>query len=215
MNDVEDNLHQLTRLVHAIRKAGAWSRLQKADSFFDPDSSELRALSQHLQVVLCAQAEERGTSQSASKRLDPAQLQLTPIQARLVKGNLRRRNRFLYAQRHAMKLENITEAPRAVPNLLSPGPVRPLHLHRTETAGTPADPERYHTTQSATTATNVDEAILLPQRQTRSPTTVLSATSSKVDYPKPPPIQDQQTVFTCPCCCQALSTPLSKGSQWK
>lgn len=93
MSDVEQILQQLAQLAVAIRKSGTSSRLQKADRFFDPERFE--GFRKHLELVLHARGGELG------RRFEDYQThaeQLTEAQRRLTDANLRRRNRFLYAQ---------------------------------------------------------------------------------------------------------------------
>ncbi|KAF3396453.1 hypothetical protein F1880_006928 [Penicillium rolfsii] len=104
MNKVEGSLNQLTRLTVAIRKAGTRSRLQKADSSFNPDNPQICSLRRHLEVLLLARPDENGNSDYSEEQLDPAKL--SPVRTQLVEANLKRRNRFLYAQQHAQKLDS-------------------------------------------------------------------------------------------------------------
>lgn len=88
-NEVEISLNELVRIAVAIRRAGTKSRLVRADDSFDPDAyKELHA---HLIAVINLRAS------SPVKGLDN-------IQVRLIMANLRRRNRFIYAQRHSEAL---------------------------------------------------------------------------------------------------------------
>lgn len=69
---------------------------------------------------------------------------------------------------------------------------------------------------SATTATEVQDPIALPAQASAQPaTTVISAISSRVTYPRPPQLRSDQNLFQWPCCCQTLLTSISRGSQWK
>ncbi|QKX62441.1 uncharacterized protein TRUGW13939_09602 [Talaromyces rugulosus] len=205
IKDVEDSLNQLSRLTVAIRKAGVRSRLQKAESSFNPENSQISSLRRHLELLLLIHPEKHGSSESSRNQLDAARL--TPIQSRLIDANLKRRNRFLYAQRHAQKLEinskkqdDRPSAPVVV--VKSQQPQQEIILTENPRA------------QSTTTATVVDEQILIPPKAA-STTTVVSVTSSRISYPKPPPIHDDQIIFTCPCCCQSLPTTVARGSHWK
>lgn len=217
MKNVEDNLNQLSRLTVAIRKAGVRSRLQKADSSFDPDNAQINSLRRHLELLLLIRPDEHGSSESSRKELDTARL--TPTQLRLIDANLKRRNRFLYAQRHAQKLEAKPIKQDDTCMLSDAGNRRQRHLYTGKTATLSPQEERILAednppAQSTTTATVVDEQIVIPPK-TASPTTVVSVTSSQISYPKPPPIHDDQRVFTCPCCCQSLPTTVARGNHWK
>lgn len=218
MKDVEDSLHQLVRLTVAIRKAGTRSRLRKADSSYDPGSPQIRSFRRHLELLLLVHPDKHGCSESSKQQLDPAQL--TQIQLRLIEANLRRRNRFLYAQKHAQKL-GVNYAPRK--DLPSEGPVLAQPAARSNIGNTTSLPqvvnvpiEDHLQAQSTTTATRVDDPIVIPPKQViKSATTVVSTTSSRIAYPKPPLIFDHQIFFTCPCCCQSLPAAVGRGNQWK
>lgn len=215
MKDVEDSLNQLTRLTVAIRKAGTRSRLQKADSSFDPDSPHIRSLRRHLEVLLLVWPDQHANSDYGEHQLDPTRL--SPIQLRLIEANLKRRNRFLYAQRHAQKLESnlgqSKKTPRGIEALgkqSQRSDVNPL------SQGGVALVRDGIEAQSTTTATHVDDAIEIPPEQIpRSATTVVSVTSSRITYPKPPRFHNHQMLFTCPCCCQSLPVAIGRGNQWK
>lgn len=219
MKDVEDSLNQLIRLTTAIRKAGIRSRFQKADSSIDPNDPRIRSLRRHLECLVLVYPEEHGSSYSSEQQLDTARL--TPIQLRLIDANLRRRNRFLYAQKHAQKLEMDSEKPENMPSETFTLVKQVPSLDVGE-AGNPSQEEKIVTkdsrqVQSTTTATLVDEPIVIPPKEVvRSTTTVVSVTSSRISYPRPPPpIKDNQAYFTCPCCCLSLPIATARGNQWK
>lgn len=218
MKDVDDSLNQLTRLTVAIRKAGTRSRLQKADSLFDPDGPQIRSLRRHLAFLILVRPDEHGNSHFSKAKLDSERL--SPIQLRLIDANLKRRNRFIYAQKHSQKLDNNSGHPKNTPK----GKFRlAKHLRHFDLAQTAFlknednalardDPQ----TQSTTTATVVDEQIEIPSAQViRAATTVVSVTSSRITYPKCPPLHDHQMLFTCPCCCQSLPASIGRGNHWK
>ncbi|KAJ5376147.1 hypothetical protein N7509_013033 [Penicillium cosmopolitanum] len=168
--DVENSLNQLTRLIVAIRKAGTRSRLQKADSSFDPNCPQIRSLRQHLELLLLVHPDEHGNSDSNKQQLDPARLTL--IQLRLIDANLRRRNRFLYAQKHAQKLgipsghpkNTQSEEPTLVNQQPNPDVAQTRTYSRAQKIVAKNDPQ----TRSTTTATVVEEPIVLPSLQQHS-----------------------------------------------
>ncbi|KAL6232371.1 hypothetical protein BDW75DRAFT_21914 [Aspergillus navahoensis] len=227
IQDVNDIMGQLTRVTISIRKAGTNARIQKADAFYDPHHPQIEALSQHLQLLLLAKPSKNGSIRARASsqgmlvlscRDDTTVIDsqsLTPIQKRLIEANLKRRNRFLYAQRHAMKLserDQVDQVPSKsmpAPRKLPLPPVLNTLKRTTEEHGAPK-------VYSATTATEVQDPIALPTQVSAQPaTTVISAISSRVVYPRPPPLRNDQNVFQCPCCCQTLSYSMSRGSQWK
>ncbi|KAJ5807718.1 hypothetical protein N7447_011174 [Penicillium robsamsonii] len=224
IQDVNDIMGQLSRITISIRKAGTNARIQKADASYDPDHPQVKALSQHLQLLLLVKPSKNGTLQAKASPqgilvlssrddtivIDPHSL--TAIQQRLIKANLKRRNRFLYAQRHAMKLSERHQVPSTsipAPRKLPLPPVLNVLKGTTEEHGVPK-------VYSATTATEVQDPIALPTQASAQPaTTVISTISSRVTYPRPPPLRSDQNVFQCPCCYQILPTSMSRGSQWK
>ncbi|KAK2776658.1 hypothetical protein CKAH01_12308 [Colletotrichum kahawae] len=95
--EVEQIINHLARVALAIRKSGTSSRLHKADRTFDP--SKHQNFRRHLELIILARGCEDGRS---DYHLDTEAL--TAIQERLILANLRRRNRYRYAQKHADKL---------------------------------------------------------------------------------------------------------------
>ncbi|KAK3629305.1 hypothetical protein LTR56_013036 [Elasticomyces elasticus] len=89
VNEVDVSLNELVRIAAAIRRAGTKSRLRRADAGFEPGAhKELQA---HLVTVIATRAS------GCAKELDD-------IQIRLIMANLKRRNRFIYAQTHSKAL---------------------------------------------------------------------------------------------------------------
>ncbi|KAI3048308.1 hypothetical protein CBS147352_6322 [Aspergillus niger] len=224
MQDVKSIIGQLSRITTSIRKAGTNARIQKADASYDPDHPQVKALKIHLELLLLSRPTNNGTlrvlisshgvvlTSPVDETIVTDSRSLTVIQQRLIEANLKRRNRFLYAQRHAIKLSDrdptvstLIQTPRKAP--LPPG-ANPF-------ARSTEEPERT-TVHSTTTATEVQDPIPLPTRPSAQPaTTVISAISSRVTYPKSPKLRPDQNVFYCPCCCQTLLASMSRGSQWK
>ncbi|KAL4778459.1 hypothetical protein BJX76DRAFT_362718 [Aspergillus varians] len=224
MKDIEGNLNQLVRLTVAIRKAGTQSRLQKADSSFNPSRPQILALRLHLMAIILVHPGEDGSSNSSIRMLEEAHLDevgLNPIQLRLIDANLRRRSRFLYAQKHARKLGVGSHPGHSAPPIRMSAQANQIpRSHATLTIRAPKTPtpEFGHDgpAQSTTTATAVDSPLEFNQKQeAKPPTTVISITSSQIRYPRPPSISDAQRVFTCPCCCQSIPATMGRGNQWK
>ncbi|KAL2798680.1 hypothetical protein BJX66DRAFT_21618 [Aspergillus keveii] len=211
--DVEENLNQLTRLTVAIRKAGTRSRLQKADSSFNPDDPQLILLSRHLEFLLLVRPDEHGGSDSYGQQLGLARV--TPIQQRLIDANLRRRNRFLYAQKHAKKLGDSFRPLQATPIALPPL-VKQVPRSEASTSAYSAGVGRT-VLGSTTTATMVDSPIMIPPKQhaAMSTTTAISVTTIRISYPKSPVTHEGQALFMCPCCCQSLPVAMGRGNHWK
>ncbi|KAK1148500.1 hypothetical protein N8T08_009505 [Aspergillus melleus] len=95
MYNVESMEDQLARIAVAIRRSGRRSRLQKADQRFD--ATEHEELEGYLISMLHTHLKHTHKTRDAST--------LNEVQLRLVRCNLKRRNRFLYAQRHSNGLD--------------------------------------------------------------------------------------------------------------
>ncbi|GCB23186.1 hypothetical protein AAWM_06071 [Aspergillus awamori] len=118
MQDVKSIIGQLSRITTSIRKAGTNARIQKADASYDPDHPQVKALRIHLQLLLLSRPTNNGTlrvlisshgvvlTSPVDETIVTDSRSLTAIQQRLIEANLKRRNRFLYSQRHAIKLSD-------------------------------------------------------------------------------------------------------------
>lgn len=228
MHDVEDTLGQLAKVTVAIRNAGINSRVQKADASFNYDNPDIQALRQHLEILLLARPSEIGTLQarisspeiilysSTHEGVEFGSGSLDDISKRLIDANLRRRNRFLYAQRHAEKLSNtipVRDSSRQVTTQSTIIPRSPIRSFSTE-----GQELKRHSSpvESATTATVIQDTITMPTQSVHySTATVVSVTASRVEYPKPPSVNINQVIFQCPCCCQMLPISVSSGARWK
>ncbi|KAL3462602.1 hypothetical protein BJX64DRAFT_259031 [Aspergillus heterothallicus] len=213
ISDVEESLDQLARLTLAIRKAGTKSRLLKADSLFSPDDEQICAFRRHLELLLLVSPEIAGCASSVGQQLMPDNLD--PIQRRLIDANLLRRHRFLYAQKHSQKLGPHKNVHGTLLNKAAP-----VILQHAQSGGSQA-PSAYPKegqsvpAQSTTTATMVDEPVQLPPKRAITSTTVVSVTTSRISYPRPPSTYQQHKVFSCPCCCQILPSTVAQGNRWK
>jgi hypothetical protein len=219
MQNVEMMLDQLARIAVAVRRSGRRSRLQKADQRFK--SEEHEDLQKHLITVLLARPE------FSKEQIEPSKL--SKVQQRLIYCNLKRRNRFLYAQQHSKWLDLDTAG-------------RPSQAQAIETIGTrpptdgEADKEKQKplpliakpssevadarinpTIRTGTSASAVSDSLALPRALIPAPaaSTVMSSTVIDMKYPSPPKIKEGVRVFTCPCCCQTLPVTLSEGNRWK
>lgn len=227
MRNTETILDQLSRLAVTIRKSGTHARLQKADRCFDLNGHE--DLRNHLIAVLLSQPAKDG---NPPMQRDPSTL--NQVQQRLINANLRRANRFRYAQRHSMKL--------------GPGPMLPLpekdtidqhnetFVDRIALANrspilvdaTPSTQQRARDVKrlwnlpaaagaTSTTASAVEGSIVVPQTITPSKPamTQVSSTGSKLVYPRPPRMKQGLHTFKCPCCCQSFPRMFSEGERWR
>ncbi|KAL6837899.1 hypothetical protein V8C40DRAFT_17821 [Trichoderma camerunense] len=170
--DVAQVIDHLARLSLAIRKAGSSSRTHKADRRFNADDQP--AFRRHLNVVVLARGTEAGRSDYV---INPNNL--TAIQDRLIIANLQRRNRFLYAQRHARKLAAEAE-PQSAPQEYQLEDDMPIMV---EDDGEPepeekiiTEPEEQASDPIETLDQVVVETALEPVVETQPP--ILSATSA-------------------------------------
>ncbi|KIY03000.1 uncharacterized protein Z520_01466 [Fonsecaea multimorphosa CBS 102226] len=197
MGSVESILDQLNNLGFAVRRTGHQLRLQKADSRFD--ASEHSALENFLTFRVLAQPSMNPSD--TLKAFDDRD-QLTSVQLRLINANLKRRNRFLYAQRHSRKLAEpyrVEQTPNSFP------PAR-KDLSVTTAQKPPADDSAATKLEAATEALNANHLGQFSQ---------ISSTTSRIRYPHPPNISSDVKFFKCPCCCQTLDRVFSTGNRWR
>ncbi|KAL7966317.1 ankyrin repeat-containing domain protein [Trichoderma sp. SZMC 28014] len=100
MQNIEKLLGYIAQVTNSVRQSGKRSRLQEADHLFRPEDYE--DLKDHLSTIILARGE------FSEQKIDP--LDLDEIQRRLICCNLKRRNRFLYAQRHSERLNPVMPA---------------------------------------------------------------------------------------------------------
>ncbi len=234
-SEVEQIIDHLSRLAIAIRKSGSNSRAYKADRHFRPaDHQELR---DHLFFLILARGTREG---NVGFKIESDHL--TPVQERLVTANLRRRNRFLYAQRHAQKLaadgtrtkSKFALGPFGMPSAMSVNDetaesrildiVSPKSVSTSQLGDAPPEPDRlppplpYAAVMTATSASAVETRIeAVPQRVTKSEVakTNITSTAAKVLYPRPPRLKEGLRYFRCPCCCQTLPEMFRQDTLWK
>lgn len=211
MQNIELMLDQLARIAVAVRRSGKRSRLQKADQRFKLEEHE--DLQKHLITVLLARPE------FSKEQIEPSKL--SKVQQRLIYCNLKRRNRFLYAQQHSKWLDPDTAG-------------RPSQAQTIETIGTrpptdggaakekqkslPLSEEAANPTiRTGTSASAVSDSLALSRALIPAPaaSTVMSSTVIDIKYPSPPKIKEGARVFTCPCCCQTLPATLLEENRWK
>jgi hypothetical protein len=176
------------------------SQLHKADRLFNPE--EHKDLEQHLTTVLLARPG------FVSEQIDNSQL--NEVQKRLVKCNLIRRNRFIYAQKDSTGLTPDTGELQPLPQPVKIAEVRSTTSEKS-TKGKQEKP-----LQSAIQNVNVSRPIgdwhtIASSNSTLSQVLVPLA----IELPGPPKIKPRAQAFKCPCCCQLLPVHFSEGKSWK
>ena len=228
--NVDLMLDQLARIAVIIRRAGSRSRLEKADRTltFD-DHQDLR---DHLTVIVLSQGPFSPESIFSPEHINHTKL--NEIQSRLINCNLKRRNRFLYAQRHSQRLDttSLTQlhpqkaAEKEATSSQEPTPKarqqqEPEELRVSVQNPTPfTKPERrllIESVKTGTSASGVTDLLPLPQNPvpSQAASTHLSTTAINLDYPYPPNMTDNALLFRCPCCCQALPVMFSLKNRWR
>ncbi|QYS99348.1 Peptidase_S8 domain-containing protein [Trichoderma simmonsii] len=183
--EVEHILKQLSRLDVVILKsdsAGSASRNQKADRLFKREDHE--DLYKHLTVVVLGRGGQDGPQ---SYDIDPALL--TPIQERLILSNLRRRNRFQYAQRQRQQ-----ESPKIEnqPEVQGKTDQSSTLLTATATSASAFEPESFQLAKAKVTLT-----------------------TAGIEYPRLLPLKNGVKHFQCPCCYQVLPSMFHQGVHWE
>lgn len=190
MQNIEMMLDQLARIAVAVRKSGRRSRLQKADRRFKPEEHE--DLQKHLTIILLARP------QVLEEQMDPSKL--SEVQQRLIRCNLIRRNRFLYAQQHSKGLHPDTSAHPSEAQVIQTIATRPaadgeltkeeqkplplIAKSSSEAVNAPINP----TIRTGTSASRVSDSLALPRAPMPAPaaSTIMSSTVINVKYPHPP-----------------------------
>ncbi|KAF5602861.1 1-phosphatidylinositol-4 5-bisphosphate phosphodiesterase 1 [Fusarium subglutinans] len=98
--DIDSALESLVTLSLAIRRTGRRSRLHKADRLFKPE--EHAGLRKHLEAIIVLRPGSGPGPKDDEFRTRMESL--TSLQSHLVTANLKRRNRFIQAQLHSLRL---------------------------------------------------------------------------------------------------------------
>ncbi|KAF5700463.1 calcium calmodulin-dependent kinase [Fusarium mundagurra] len=210
---VNSILDLLVRIAITIRRSGSQSRLRKADRKFKVEEHD--ELQRHLVVVMLSQGPFSSDYTFSSDQTDTSKL--TPIQWRLINCNLKRRNRFLYAQQHSKALDTPANSSAQQDAAARPEvqnlPARPV-------SSMPVQKLSAKSVAIATSASGItDLPAALPALpkgpvSSHATRTQLSTTVIKLPYPRPPKVGDDAMVFICPCCCQTLPVGILETSRW-
>ncbi|KAK5996556.1 hypothetical protein PT974_01892 [Cladobotryum mycophilum] len=216
MQNIDMILAQLAQIAVTVRRSSKHSRLQRADQLFKLEEHD--DLKTHLSTMLLAHGE------FSQEKIDPSHL--SEVQQRIVRCNLKRRNRFIYAQRHSKSLGPVAAGHSSrvgIVELIDANPKDADNQNKKETPSivkTSSEQAKVlvnPTIVSGTRASAVSESLVLPHTSLPAPaaSTVVSSTVIDIKYPQPPKVMEGAHVFTCPCCCQTLPVALSEGIRWK
>jgi hypothetical protein len=214
---VDSALENLGLVATAINQSRRSPAFQKADRVFDPrQHSELMM---HLAFLVLV----RGTSEGRSQELDL--YQLSSIQMRLIDANLRRRNRFLYAQRRTEKPRDVqTRTQLEPPNLQKPGLPQELVSPRAEASIVNLKPSDTESIANAPAVSGTSASVLggnplrqLPSIRSRpwNRTKGVSITGAERYPTLPKPSHKDANTVKCPCCCQILPVSMLDDIRWR
>ena len=226
MRNVDLMLDQLARIAVSIRRSGTRSRLEKADRMLRPeDHQDLHA---HLVAVVLSQGPFSAEYTFSPEQIGPSKL--SPVQLRLISCNLKRLNRFLYAQKHSKGLDatlplppkeiiDPKEAPKQPQPETRPQQKPEKSIPSTSKPVSPKPIGSLHdsSVKTGTVASGVTDLVLVPENPvpSQAATTQLSITVTRLDYPHPPEMKVGALVFRCPCCCQVLPAIISDKNRWR
>ena len=218
---VDSILDQLTRISVAIKKSGNRFRHERADSYLN--LREHRDFVKHLGfVLLWSPLEEQLASHVTSMiscgncnnstliairywLVDPTRM--TPVQVRLVRANVKRRNRFIRAR----------ASPRSLPGSEDFSERLQLSHYASESSDANDNPIRVPDPQTApstvgkqNTATDIGSNFVMPQLPAKSTVSRVSRTGATLDYPSRPQIEQGRHTFECPFCRQVLPEQYAK-----
>ncbi|KID98430.1 Protein kinase-like domain protein, partial [Metarhizium majus ARSEF 297] len=230
ITNIDSTIDSLAFIGVQIRRSGRNSRLRKVDGSFERNRDNYQKLRAHLACVVASKPTEGGRPADEGKEIHSmdyfAELELPPIQHRLVEANLRRRHRFTEAQRHSQRLlDYSTKSSRPVGSqdvfaLARTHPnqeVKPITQIRQMQARAAAAANEAPTV-TATSASGLDSKWggFRNSRRPGSTVTRITAITASATYPKARVSSDpDQRLVKCPCCCQAIPTTELEDSQWR
>lgn len=256
LGNIEQLIRHLTLIGVAIRQMGKASRSRRADETFDPD--EHREFRQHLECIVLLrpsdglnsveinnpiettqnEADQHEHFAEKAKHLFSARLseldpsRLSPVQKRLIEANLRRRHRFLLAQKrymHANKKEQPVSASlfdkEVVPELQPLDSVAIPMVTSNVTAlleghklGAEIAVPKIANLSLASTAEETSRYTPPSKKQkpaSKIAQSQISLIAADTKFPKPPPLSSELLVSICPCCCQSFpSEHFSSFTTW-
>ncbi|KAH0593708.1 hypothetical protein MHUMG1_08459 [Metarhizium humberi] len=230
ITNIDSTIDSLAFIGVQIRRSGRNSRLRKVDGSFERNRDNYQKLRAHLACVVASKPTEGGRPADEGKEIHSmdyfAELELPPIQHRLVEANLRRRHRFTEAQRHSQGLldystkssrpvgsQEVFALARTHPNQ-KVKPMTQIRQMQVRAAGAANEAP----TVTATSASGLDSKWggFRNSRRPGSTVTRITAITASATYPKPRDSLDpDQRLVKCPCCCQAIPTTELEDSQWR
>ena len=151
---------------------------------------------------------------------------LLSIQERLIDLNIKRRHRIIYAKDHSSRIATERKTQSTVPAELGQrmqfarkesSQVRQAEAQDSFIGAIVERPQdQCKETLAATSATGVGSQLAgIPQPQSSLAPTQVTATGSMVEFPRPPNIRQDASIFQCPFCCITLDEKYSKKARWR
>jgi hypothetical protein len=235
---VKSILAQLARISTAIRRSGANYRYEKADASLQED--RFQDFKRHLtMVILMGCTETRTEGPEPPEPADHVALvakvtnpnRLTAVQERLIRANIVRRNRIIYATRLMTKTVERPKLQQALvlPVTLLPDTTTENAFQESEVPTTAVVDKPVVSSQAPSiiapsvnlTATEIGSQFvwehLAEPKEKASPSimTKITRTGAAQDYPSCPKLISDE-ILQCPYCADMLPTSYSKNtSRWK
>lgn len=228
--NIDSTIDSLVFIGVQIRRSGQTSQLRMVDGSFERNRDNYQKLRAHLACVITSKPTEGGRPADEGKEIHSmdyfAELELPPIQHRLVEANLRRRHRFTEAQRHSQGLlDYSTKASHPVRSREAfalarthpdqeAKPITQIRQMQARAAGAANEAP----TVTATSASGLDSKWggFRNSRRPGSTVTRITAITASATYPKARVSSDpDQRLVKCPCCCQAIPTTELEDGQWR
>ncbi|KAH7305787.1 hypothetical protein B0I35DRAFT_108670 [Stachybotrys elegans] len=204
---IDSTIENLALIGVAIRRTGKGSRRRRTDNRFDPrDYEDLR---RHLECIILLRPSKAGLQKELSL------VGLTTVQKRLIEANLKRRHRFVIAQKRSRKPKDDTSQ-RNVSDHPSQGDASLKEEGQvvSQTSKSPrirlkqGQHQRAPPTRGGLTAASTAEGTLQYGEKRRyipgAARTQITALAADAEFPRPPPNPEGRRIGKCPCCCQSI-----------
>jgi hypothetical protein len=223
LRSIDSTVDSLAFIGVQIRRSGRKSRLQKADQSFDRNRAKYRNLRAHLSCIMVSWPSVGGCSEDHFRSSDYfVDLSFLPIQERLIEANLRRRHRFIEAQRHSQGLKDysrVEDRYEIIQGHVAGSATETEHrgsLAESREIAAVSQPKQAPRIPT-TSASGLDSTWEGWQTQRRPGSTVtrITAITAAARYPRAhSPTLDQKLV-QCPCCCQAIPAAELENNLWR